>query len=116
MSRGQLELRRAALGSGKPEGAAHLLGRAPAVGDFVLFLVGHLCVGALAGVAVGDEDGVVAEAGGTARFCGQGAVDGSLEDADSVGGGVAERSADGGAAVGMGTDQPAAASKRVSLC
>src|SRR5580692_9151471 len=91
---------RAALRAGESESAAHLLNRAPAMGDLVLFLAGHLCVGAQAGVAVGDEDGVVAEPGGAARLGGQGAIDGSLEDADPVGSGVAECGADGGATVG----------------
>jgi hypothetical protein len=37
--------------------ALRISSTAPAVGDLVLFLAGHLCVGALTGVAVGDEDG-----------------------------------------------------------
>jgi hypothetical protein len=70
------------------------------MGDLVLFLAGHLGVGAVARVGVGDEDGVVAEAGGAAGFGGEGAVDGAGEYLDAVGVGVAERGGDGGAAVG----------------
>ena len=38
------------------------------MGDLVLFLAGHLRVGAPAAVSVGDEDGVVAETGRAARI------------------------------------------------
>jgi hypothetical protein len=69
---------------------------AAAVGDLVLFLAGHLGVGAVARVGVGDEDGVVAEAGGAAGLGGEGAG----EYLDAAGVGVAERGGDGGAAVG----------------
>jgi hypothetical protein len=69
------------------------------MGDLVLFLAGYLGVGAVARVGVGDEDGVVTEAGGAAGFDGESAVDGAGEYLDAVGVGVAERGGDGGAAV-----------------
>src|SRR6202042_1333179 len=87
------------LESGEFEGVSHVLDGVPAVGDLVLFLAGHLRVGAATGVAVGDENGVIAEPGGTARLGGERTVHGSLEDAKPVGGGVPECSGDGGAAI-----------------
>src|SRR6201996_2938089 len=63
----------------KSQSSAHRLDCAAAMGDLVLFLAGHLGVGAVARVGVGDEDGVVAEAGGAAGFGGEDAVDGAGE-------------------------------------